>query len=191
MVPGNGLGYGLLRYLNAQTASSLSGFAPPQLGFNYLGRFPVSADADWTIAREAEWLRGDPTTRLAHRVDINAMTLDSDDGATFTATWSWASALMKEDLVRDIANRWFHVLETLVRHADQLGGHSPGDFPLVALSQAEIERIESRYPQVADILPLSPLQEGLFFHALYDAEAQDVYTVQLDLGLEGALEATS
>ena len=49
-VPGNGLGYGLLRYLNAQTASSLDGFAPPQLGFNYLGRFPVSADADWTIS---------------------------------------------------------------------------------------------------------------------------------------------
>jgi len=41
---------------------------------------------------------------------------------------------------------------------------------------------------VEEILPLSPLQEGLLFHALYDASARDVYTVQLVLGLEGHLE---
>ena len=38
-VPGKGLGYGLLRYLNAETAGSLGGLPAPQLGFNYLGRF--------------------------------------------------------------------------------------------------------------------------------------------------------
>src|SRR5262249_39693004 len=32
-VPGNGLGYGLLRYLNARTGLQLSGFAAPQIGF--------------------------------------------------------------------------------------------------------------------------------------------------------------
>src|SRR5262249_5821333 len=37
-VPGNGLGYGLLRYLNARAGLQLSGFAAPQIGFNYLGR---------------------------------------------------------------------------------------------------------------------------------------------------------
>ena len=41
--------------------------------------------------------------------------------------------------------------------------------------------------RVEDILPLSPLQEGLLFHALYDAQAPDVYTAQLVLGLEGRL----
>ena len=51
----------------------------------------------------------------------------------------------------------------------------------VALSQAEIERLERQYPQIEDILPLSPLQEGLLFHALYDAQAPDVYTIQLVL----------
>ena len=35
------------------------------------------------------------------------------------------------------------------------------------------------------MLPLSPLQEGLLFHALYDAQAPDVYTVQLVLALRG------
>ena len=78
-----------------------------------------------------------------------------------------------------------------MRHAGQpgAGGRSPSDLPLVALSQAEIERLESHYPQLEDILPLSPLQEGLLFHALYDARAPDVYTVQLVLALEGPLDA--
>ena len=44
-------------------------------------------------------------------------------------------------------------------------------------------------PQIEDVLPLTPLQEGLLFHALYDAPAPDVYTVQLDLELTGALDA--
>ncbi|MBO2451313.1 amino acid adenylation domain-containing protein [Actinomadura barringtoniae] len=40
-----------------------------------------------------------------------------------------------------------------------------------------------------DILPLSPLQQGFFFHALYDADATDVYTAQFVLDLEGPLDA--
>ncbi|MGW7299309.1 condensation domain-containing protein [Streptomyces sp. NPDC054829] len=39
-----------------------------------------------------------------------------------------------------------------------------------------------------DILPLSPLQEGLLFHALYDEAGEDVYTVQVVLDLGGDLD---
>ena len=63
------------------------------------------------------------------------------------------------------------------------------DVALVSLSQGEIERLEGEYRGIEDILPLSPLQGGLLFHALYDAQALDVYTVQLVLRLEGALDA--
>ncbi|MDN0200020.1 amino acid adenylation domain-containing protein, partial [Streptomyces sp. S.PNR 29] len=41
-----------------------------------------------------------------------------------------------------------------------------------------------------DVLPLSPLQEGLLFHALYDTDGPDVYTTQLALRLEGHLNTT-
>src|SRR6185312_1842534 len=44
---------------------------------------------------------------------------------------------------------------------------------------------------IEDILPLSPLQEGLLFHALYDAAGPDVYTVQLELDLAGPLDAAA
>ncbi|MFJ6084530.1 amino acid adenylation domain-containing protein [Streptomyces sp. NPDC092369] len=43
-------------------------------------------------------------------------------------------------------------------------------------------------PGVEDVLPLSPMQEGMVFHALYDDHAQDVYTGQLTIRLEGPLD---
>ncbi|HEX3782002.1 MAG TPA: amino acid adenylation domain-containing protein [Pseudonocardiaceae bacterium] len=39
-----------------------------------------------------------------------------------------------------------------------------------------------------DVLPLSPLQEGLLFHALSDEHQLDVYNVQIVLHLDGPLE---
>ena len=101
--------------------------------------------------------------------------------------------MIAQDEVHDLAQSWFRALEALVRHAAQpgAGGRTPSDLPLVELSQAEIERVESRYPRIEDVLPLSPLQEGLLFHALYDAQAPDVYTVQLELDLAGPLESAA
>ncbi|MFI6439351.1 amino acid adenylation domain-containing protein [Streptomyces sp. NPDC050759] len=45
-------------------------------------------------------------------------------------------------------------------------------------------------PALADVLPLTPLQEGLLFHAVYEHErdAADVYLVQLVFDLEGPVD---
>ncbi len=190
-LPHKGVGYGLLRYLNPETAARFADHASPQLGFNYLGRVSSAAAGEWRFAEEAVRLGGDdPAMPLSHCVEVNAHTSEAADGATLVATWSFAPALIAEDAVRDLAQNWFAVLEALVRHVAQpgAGGRTPSDLPLVALSQAEIERLEELYPRLEDVLPLSPLQEGLLFHALYDAHAPDVYTVQLELDLEGALD---
>ncbi|MBW8480961.1 non-ribosomal peptide synthetase [Actinomadura parmotrematis] len=40
-----------------------------------------------------------------------------------------------------------------------------------------------------DVYPLSPLQRGLLFHALYDDAERDVYTVQAHLDLAGEVDA--
>ncbi|MBB0228019.1 non-ribosomal peptide synthetase [Streptomyces calidiresistens] len=39
-----------------------------------------------------------------------------------------------------------------------------------------------------DILPLAPLQEGMLFHATYDRDALDVYTVRLAIDIEGPFD---
>ncbi|WP_137235761.1 amino acid adenylation domain-containing protein, partial [Streptomyces sp. BPSDS2] len=67
-------------------------------------------------------------------------------------------------------------------------GLTPSDV-LAEVSQAEIEALEETYPGLDDVLPLAPLQEGLHFHALYDTESPDLYTIQLVFDLEGDLDA--
>ena len=195
-VPGGGLGYGLLRYLNPESAAALSGLAGPQIGFNYLGRFGASAAAGWGVAPEAGAVLGlsasDSELPPAHALEVNAVTLEEGNGPELSATWSWSGgALLCEEAVSDLAHGWFGALEALAGHSAKpgAGGHTPSDFPLVSVSQAEIDRLEAGYPQLEEVLPLSPLQEGLLFHALYDTQRPDLYTVQIMLGLDGPLDS--
>ncbi len=60
---------------------------------------------------------------------------------------------------------------------------------LTGLRDAEIAEVTRGIDgPVADVLPLSPLQEGLLFHAVYDAAGVDVYTVQTAVHLAGAVD---
>ncbi|MFF4762941.1 amino acid adenylation domain-containing protein [Streptomyces sp. NPDC001292] len=195
-LPDNGMGYGLLRHLNPQTGPTLARLRTPQIGFNYLGRFPAASAADqaadWTPAPEADGLGGgvDPAMPIPHALEINALTQDHPDGPRLTTTLSWPGDLLDEDDARDLADTWSRALDVLAAHGEgaEAGGHTPSDLPLVSLSQQEIDTVERARPGVADLLPLSSLQEGLLFHALYDEQARDVYTVQLLLDVTGPLD---
>jgi len=176
-VPSHGEGYGLLRFLNDELAPRLGGREQPQVAFNYLGRFD---DAIQTVKHQGG------ETGL-HLLSITAATI----GARLSANWSWTVAHLLEADVRRLATRWERTLEALAHAVDEdgIGGHTPSDFALVKLSQAQVEQIETVYPDLEDILPLSPLQEGLVFHTMFDERAPDVYTVQSVVDLEGALDA--
>jgi non-ribosomal peptide synthase protein (TIGR01720 family) len=148
-LPDNGLGYGLLRYLNEETAVQLRGFAEPQIGFNYLGRFfGGGGGGAWSIAAEAAALGGggDPQMPVRHVLEVNALTLDDGTGPRLTANWSWVEGILEEEEVRELAADWFRALAALVTHAEapHAGGLTPSDIPLVALSQEEIDKLVKR-----------------------------------------------
>jgi amino acid adenylation domain-containing protein/non-ribosomal peptide synthase protein (TIGR01720 family) len=188
-IPDNGIGYGLLRYLNPETVPVLSRLPKSQIDFNYLGRFPVAETADWS---PAESFSGglDPEMAFHHPLQVDSMVLERAAGPELTAVWTWMPGIFSENDVRLIADGWFHMLETLVQHSEQpgAGGFSPSDVPLVALSQSEIDRLESEHGEIEDILPLTPVQEGMLFYAFYDAAGPDIYNVQIMLKLEGLLD---
>ena len=190
-LPDNGLGYGLLRYLNRGRVRGLP-------AMRHRSSASIISDASRLRRRglgaapeDVRLAGGD--LPLAHALEVNAFTLDNAEGAKLTATWSWAPALVSEAEVRDLGERWFQALKALVRHARRpapAGARRP-ICRWLRSRRARSSRLERQYPQIEDILPLSPLQEGLLFHALYDAQAPDVYTVQLDLGLEGPLDGAA
>ncbi|MDL2082189.1 amino acid adenylation domain-containing protein [Streptomyces sp. GXMU-J15] len=191
-VPDTGIGHGMLRHLNRHTAQRLEKLPQPQIAFNYLGRFPAPQDADWAVAVDAEVLTAGADDRLplAHALSVNAVTHDHLDGPQLTITCTWAGELLAEQDVRLLGDAWVAALNALAEHAQDphAGGRTPSDLPLVSVTQQEIDRFEEQ-SEVSDILPLSSLQEGLLFHAVYDEQGTDVYVVQLALELEGRVDA--
>ncbi|MFE9701916.1 amino acid adenylation domain-containing protein [Streptomyces sp. NPDC005930] len=187
-IPDNGIGFGLLRHLNPRTALTLARFAEPQIGFNYLGRIGSAGDdgQDGGLGGGA-----DDRTPLPYTLTANAVTETHPDGPRLTATWTWPGALLTEDDVRRLATAWFDALRALAACAEgdqDAGGLVPSDVPLVDLTQAEIDRLARGRRRLADIVPLSPLQEGLLFHTEYDQQAEDVYITRMALDVRGDLD---
>ncbi|MGK4582313.1 amino acid adenylation domain-containing protein [Kitasatospora sp. HPMI-4] len=191
-VPDKGIGYGLLRHLNPHAGAVLAEYPQPQIGFNYLGRFATGTTGDWQLLPQTgEALpSADGRMPLAHALELNALTEDGPQGPELVATWTWAQGVLPERRVRELAESWFAVLRRLVEHTGRpgAGGRTPSDVPLAELTQDEVELLEAAHPGLQDILPLSPLQEGLLFHGLYDEQGADVYTAQVALDLDGELD---
>ncbi|MFH8349191.1 amino acid adenylation domain-containing protein [Streptomyces sp. NPDC018045] len=147
-VPEHGIGHGLLRRLNARTAPVLAELATPPLLFNYLGRVPA---ADERRAAATAWTAtGDthpPEGVRTHPVDLDALTVDTDDGPRLTAHWAWDPALVSEADMRRLGHAWFRAAEALVACAAQTdaGGRTPSDLDLVSLTQDDIDQLETEW----------------------------------------------
>ncbi|MCI3928122.1 non-ribosomal peptide synthetase [Streptomyces sp. AN091965] len=194
-VPGDGLGYGLLRHLNGETGPVLAALPSPRIGFNYLGRFAVGDQNDgraWQLAGDIGSSM-DASTKLPHAVDANAIVQDLPDGPQLTLTLEWPDDLLDEAEIERLGQEWLDMLSGLARQAADpaAGGHTASDFALVDLEQHEIEALEAEHSGaggLAEVLPLSPLQHGLAFHAGYVGDGVDVYTAQAVLDLTGPLD---
>jgi hypothetical protein len=77
--------------------------------------------------------------------------------------------------------------ELIVHCVEAKGGHTPSDYELAKVSQEKIEELESGGEEIEEIYKLSPLQEGLLFHSVYE-EGSGLYVVQLSYRLEGELD---
>ena len=190
----DGLTYGLLRYLNADV--DLEGH-DPRIGFNYLGRLGAAAtelsDDFWRVSERSGAFAGAslalPLT-LPHSVELNAGTADTVDGPRIQANWTWAPSAVEQEDVGKLSRLWFDALAGICAHVRRGGGGlTPSDIAPTRLSQPEIDEL-CRQERVADVLPLTPLQKGLLFHARTAHEAgDDVYAVQLDITVAGPLDA--
>ncbi len=120
-IPQNGIGFGLLRYLNPETAAVLAALRQPRSGLIIWAASPLPRPADWTPS-VVLGAGGDPDAPLPHALELNAVTLDRPGGPELNATWSWAPAVVPEADVRSLAESWFQALRTLVEHAAHAAG---------------------------------------------------------------------
>ncbi|MCV7056719.1 non-ribosomal peptide synthetase [Mycolicibacterium gilvum] len=189
----DGLTYGLLRYLNDDV--DLDGADPP-IGFNYLGRLgsgvgETSGDI-WEIRQDSWSVTGAAASipmPLMHSVELNAGTVDTGDGPRLRAGWSWALSALDHSAVHRLSELWFDALVGISAHVRGGGGGlTPSDVLPARLTQRQLDDL-CRSCAVADVLPLTPLQQGLLFHAdVAHHTGDDVYAVQLDVTLSGRLD---
>ncbi|MET8876526.1 amino acid adenylation domain-containing protein [Nocardia sp. NPDC004604] len=196
-VPDKGIGFGMLRYLNTDTADELGG-PLGQIGFNYLGRISASdvpeglTDRSWLPTADWGTPEADPDRAMpaAAVVDINAVVADTDAGAQMNASFAYASEILDEACVRELAEYWVAALTMLAGHVHDpaAGGLTPADVPLVRITQGELDSWQREHPGLVDVLPLSPLQLGLLFLTQVSDDSADPYLLQLAVELSGVID---
>ncbi len=189
-LPQRGLGYGLLRYLNAETAAELSAHAEAQVSFNYLGQFGQARQEQdmLRLLREPSGPTRSPQAQRSHLIEINAYMLDRQ----LYVEWTYNAAIHQRGTVERLANDFIQALRDLIAHclSPLAGGYTPADFPLARLDQPTLDRVFARDRAIEDIYPLAPAQQGMLFHSLY-APTSGVYIEQLVCTLCGDLDVAA
>ena len=190
----DGLTYGLLRYLNPDIDLAA---ADPAIGFNYLGRLGGGgaaelADELWRIDQGGLAAVAAATAvpmSLAHTVELNAGVVDAAVGPRLYANWMWATSALDNSQVSRLSRLWFEALAGICAHVEHGGGGlTPSDIAPARLTQDQIDELHHRY-RIADMLPLTPLQQGLLFHATQGlGHSDDIYAMQLDVTISGPLD---
>ncbi|WP_409238953.1 amino acid adenylation domain-containing protein [Streptomyces sp. PA5.6] len=184
-VPSNGISYGALRYLNDTRFDAPA----PQVLFNYLGRFDAGASGDWQLTGATGQLgeKRDPDMRLPRALEFNAIAEPASAGGEYelVTTVSWPDGMFTDEDIATLGG-YFRVALAGLAALDE-GGHTPSDFPLVPLTQADVDSLDG--PALRDVLPLTPLQEGLYFHSVFDDDSAGAYVEQQLLTLEGEVDA--
>ncbi|WP_460141185.1 non-ribosomal peptide synthetase [Pseudomonas sp. S2_E01] len=186
-IPDKGLGFGALAHLGDAAGQQILAQLPvPRLTFNYLGQFDGSFNAEggalFVPSGEAAGDELDAAAPLANQLALNGQVY----GGELTLGWTFSREMFHEATIQRLADDYAHELHALITHccAAGHGGVTPSDFPLARLSQAQLDRLPLPAALIEDVYPLSPMQQGMLFHAVYQETSSD-YINQMRLDVEG------
>jgi non-ribosomal peptide synthase protein (TIGR01720 family) len=144
-VPGGGIGYGLLRYLDPESDCSrqLSDRPRAQVSFNYLGRYGEGAgpSSPLRIAGESRGPERDPRGKRIYLLEI-------DGGITagsLQLEWSYSRNLHQRATIEQLAGDYLEALRALIQHSrsPEAGGYTASDFADFGWSQDDLDDILS------------------------------------------------
>ncbi|HEX7987267.1 MAG TPA: condensation domain-containing protein, partial [Duganella sp.] len=186
--PDKGLGFGALRHLaDAPVREAVAALPAAQVLFNYLGQFDASFDAAaiWRPTEENGGANTAPDAPLDYALSVNGQVYQGELRLDF----SYSSGRFEESTIAALARSCETELRALIAHCcGGAAGLTPSDVPLARLDQRALDELPLPAAQLADLYPLSPMQQGLLFHSLRD-DAGATYVNQLRVDVEG-LEVT-
>jgi amino acid adenylation domain-containing protein/non-ribosomal peptide synthase protein (TIGR01720 family) len=195
-IPGKGIGYGVLKYISG--AEGLSGKDPWDLVFNYLGQSDnIIHKSEWLSAAEESGGQSVSDGIFSNAlIEVNSII----SGGSLQMNWSYSSSHYSEADISVLASAYFSCLDELITHCREQGEYAayaiPSDYGLSGdVSYEELNSFLSgeeggveRRALLSGIYRLSPLQEGLLFHGLYD-ETGGAYIEQFRCEVGGLDEA--
>lgn len=125
----------------------------------------------------------DPRMPLGHVLTLNVIAEDGGGGPVLCTSFTWAPGILGRDDVEALAEEWTTALSA-VAGIERLGGGTPSDFPLVGLTQQDVDALSGP----SDVLPLTPLQEGIYFQSAFEDTGSDPYVVQQVIELSGPVD---
>lgn len=186
-VPGKGLGYGVLRYLQGDAA--LTAMPEAQVCFNYLGQTDQLRSHLLELAPEPAGSTRSPLLARRHLLEVDAMVADEQ----LTVTWTHSANRHTDQTVASLAHSFTENLRDLIQHCltPGAGGCTPSDFPLARLTQAELDatllEAGATPAGVEDLYPLTALQRTMLTRTAL-ADDPGMYMIQLGLELGGAVD---
>jgi len=116
-IPGDGIDYGLLRYLCGDTAGRLTEFSGPQLLLNYLGRAEVGGTSGLWLDRGL--LTGvsplpEPELAVRYELSLVATVLGSGDHQVLVTQWRALPDILSESDIAALQTLWTQALEEIV-----------------------------------------------------------------------------
>ncbi|SDP99076.1 non-ribosomal peptide synthase domain TIGR01720/amino acid adenylation domain-containing protein, partial [Lentzea jiangxiensis] len=185
-VPRRGVGYTVLRERDAELRDAVR----RPVVFNYLGGADAAEDdAVGLFARELpEDLCGPAEGDGGLRSHVLGVEVVQAADGTLAVEWQYSTNLHERSTVERLADAYVRALSDLVDHCRSgARGLTPSDVPLAGLDQSSVDSLVARTPGLADAYPLSPLQQGMLFHAVESPDS-GVYWTQDVRELSGALD---
>ena len=147
--------------------NTLAALPTPEVVFNYFGEFDqLSRDVRiFTPTREDVGPKLDPQAKRSHLIAVEGGVY----GDQLMVSWFFSTSIHRTQTVSDVARAFQRNLVALIEHclSPDAGGYTPSDFPLAGLTQQTIDRVLGGRRDVEDVYPLTPMQEGILFHARY------------------------
>lgn len=195
-LPDKGIGYGILKYITApENKQNMTFTIQPQISFNYLGqfdRFEKSTDDHvFSIAKESTGVSQSLNAERKYDFDVSGMVTDK----RLSMSISYNSGYYSSETVKSLLDQFKSNLNHIIAFCSsrQAREFTPSDFTYKKLSMEYVDELSRQY-DIADIYPMTPMQEGMLFHSLYnEGSATDfeqlIYTLKGELDLPALQDA--
>jgi non-ribosomal peptide synthase protein (TIGR01720 family) len=139
-VPNRGVGYGVLRYLNASEATApLRAMPPAEINFNYLGQRDRGGQHAG-LFKPAEGSFGETQSLDSSRRYLLEITSLINEGQ-LQLSWMYSGAIHQRATIQRVADDYIATLQALIAHclSPEAGGFTPSDFPEMDFDQSELD----------------------------------------------------